>query len=227
MSVSQNQPLKNPLPLPLREEILNITIHSFGLFFSLIGFGIMIAMATLQSSPMHIVSASVYAVTLMLVYVASILFHTSLANDFRYKKAFEVLDHCAIYLLIAGTYTPFMLVSLKGWMGFSMLAVIWGLALSGIMYKIFFYYKSDLLSTLAYVLMGWIVIFAAQPLLAQIGWSGFALLLGGGVVYTIGALFYIFDDRFPYAHGVWHTCVLTASLLHYFAVLFFVILPGA
>lgn len=215
---------KSPLPWHTREEIANITLHSFGLILGLIGFGVLIAVASLSGSIDRIVSSSIYGVTILIVYLASVLFHTSLAMESRWQRAFEVVDHCAIFLLIAGTYTPFLMVSLKGQMiGGMMLAAIWALAIGGILYKIFFFYRSDLLSTLAYIAMGWLSLFMAKPLLGLIGWSGLGMLGLGGVLYTIGAIFYLRDHTFRFAHAVWHIFVIAGSLCHYGAVYWFVI----
>ena len=138
-----NHPTLSP-PLSLspetREEIANITLHSFGFFLSLVGLCVLVALAASSGSMLRIVSASIYGVTLLLVYLASILFHTSLAISLPWKKAFETVDHCAIYLLIAGTYTPFLLVTLPGTLGWSMLALIWSLAVAGVFFKGFFFY---------------------------------------------------------------------------------------
>jgi len=223
MAVSDNLHSQSPLPWQTREEIVNITLHGFGLFLGLVGFGVLVALATLSGSFERILSASIYAVTLTLVYVASILFHASLAIGLPWKKAFEVIDHCAIYLLIAGTYTPFLMVSLQGRLGWSMLALIWTLALSGMLYKIFFFYRSDLLSTLAYLAMGWLSLGIVGPLHAQIGWAGIGLLAGGGLLYSIGAVFYLLDHRFRFAHAIWHGFVLAGSICHYAAILCYVI----
>lgn len=214
------------IPLRVREEIANVTLHSFGLFLSLIGFGVMVAVASLTGSLSAIISCSVYAVSLAAVYVCSILFHSSLATDNPHKKAFETLDHCAIYLLIAGTYTPFLTVHIQGVLGWSVLALIWGLAIAGILYKVFFFYSSDFLSTLAYIVMGWLCLSFIYPLYQAIGWQGVGLLLLGGILYTVGALFYLFDRAFHFAHAVWHSFVLAASICHYFVIMLFVLRPA-
>lgn len=206
----------------VREEIANLALHGFGLFFSLVGFGVLLGLACLTGSVAKIVSSSVYAASLMMVFVGSLLFHTSLALDLHYKKALEVVDHSAIFLLIAGTYTPF-LVMLNSQLGWGMLVLIWLIALAGILYKIFFFYRSDLLSTLAYIAMGWLSLIVVKPLLEVIGWSGLGLLGLGGLFYTVGAYFYLRDHTFRFAHAIWHTFVLAGSLCHYLAVLCFVI----
>lgn len=216
-------PAAPPVSWRTREEIANITLHAFGFFFSLIGFGVLVALAARTGSTLHIVSSSVYAASLLMVYIGSLLFHTSLALDLAWKKALEIVDHCAIFLLIAGTYTPFLMVSLGGALGWGMLALVWSLAIGGILYKIFRYYRSDLLSTLAYIAMGWLSVFIAWPLYGVIGIGGMGLLVLGGVFYTIGAVFYLKDKSFRFAHAVWHLFVLVASLCHYAAILAFVI----
>lgn len=215
--------MNHPLSMQVREEIANISLHSLGLFLSLVGFGVLVALAAVTDSLLHIIAASVYGGTLLLVYLASILFHTSLAISWPYKKAFEVVDHCAIYLLIAGTYTPFLVIKIQGTLGWSMLALIWGLAFAGIYYKIFYFYRSDLLSTLAYIAMGWLCLLIIKPLLLQIGWSGVGLLGFGGVLYTLGAVFYLLDHKFRFAHAIWHIFVLSGSLAHYLAIVNYVI----
>jgi len=217
------QEAEQPLPIQVREEIANVTLHSLGLFLSLIGFGVIIALATLTGSVFQIVGASVYAVTLFLLYTSSVLFHSSLAIHLSWKKAFETLDHCAIYLLIAGTYTPFLLNVVEEPLRWIMLSVVWLLALLGIIYKIFFFYRSNLLSTLAYIAMGWLAVFILKPMYAGIGWGGIGLLALGGVLYTIGSIFYLWDHKFHFAHAIWHGFVLMASICHYFAVVLFVI----
>jgi len=206
-----------------REEIANITLHSFGMFLSLVGLGVLISLSAISGSILKIVASTVYGVTLLLVYVASILFHTSLAVKLPWKKALETVDHCAIYLLIAGTYTPFLMVTLKGPKAWGMLVFIWLIAVSGILYKVFFFYKSDLLSTLAYILMGWLSLAIVQPLYQHIGGWGIGLLVLGGVFYTLGAIFYLLDHTFRFAHAIWHAFVIAGSLAHYFTILFFVV----
>lgn len=213
----------SPLSWKTREEVVNIALHSLGFFLGVVGFAVLVALATRTGSIPRILSSSIYAATLLSVYLASVLFHTSLAIELPWKKAFEVVDHCAIYLLIAGTYTPFLMVSLQGRFGWGMLALIWSLALVGIVYKIFFFYRSDLLSTLAYLAMGWLSLVILQPLLGQIGWLGIGLLALGGVFYSIGAVFYLYDHTFRFAHALWHSFVLAGSLCHYAAILFCVI----
>lgn len=216
--------MRKNLERHVREEVANIALHSLGLFLSLIGFGIMVALTGHSGVLLQMISGSTYAATLVFLYAASILFHTTLALELPYKKAFETLDHCAIYLLIAGTYTPFLLLSVSGRLGWWMLAGIWTLAFGGIVYKIFFFYRSDFLSTLAYVLMGWLALLIVKPLLGVMGWFGVGMLVLGGLLYTLGAVFYVWDHKFAFAHAIWHLFVLAGSLCHYLTILYFVIL---
>lgn len=214
-----------PLASEVQEEILNITLHGFGLLLSLIGFGTLVGLAVQTQSMPKLLAASTYCATLIVMYIGSLLFHTSLAIDVPWKKALEVVDHSAIYLLIAGTYTPFLMVSLQSTYAWSMLAVIWFLAIAGILYKVFFFYKSDVLSTLAYIAMGWICVFFIKDLYASIGNTGIGLLALGGVLYTVGSMFYLFDHKFKYAHALWHLFVMGGSLCHYLSIFFYVIRP--
>lgn len=214
----------SPLPWQTREEIANITLHALGFLSGIVGFGILIAFAAMSGSLNKIISSSVYAMTLIALYLASVVYHTSLAIDLPWKKAGEVLDHSAIYLLIAGTYTPFLMVSVGGVAGWSMLALIWSLALAGVFYKVFFYYGSDLLSTLAYIAMGWLIMLVVKPLYLSIGWSGVGMIVLGGILYSCGAWFYLNDQRFRFAHALWHIFVLGGSFCHYIAILRFVIM---
>jgi len=207
------------------EEIANITVAFFGLFLSLIGFAILMAFSTLSGQWQPIVSAAVYGTTLILLFAASILYHGSLAVDVIHKKAFQIVDHCAIYLLIAGSFTPMGLVLLKGPVGYTMLAALWLVAGLGCLQKIFLPIGSSLWSTLAYVAMGWSIILVYKPLMQGLNWNGFLLLLIGGLCYTLGSIFYVYDHTFKLAHALWHLFVLGGSLSHYLAILFFVIQP--
>jgi len=216
--------MSQELEMYVREEIANIALHALGLFLSLVGFGVLIALAGQSASLLQILSSSIYAATLLFLYLASVLFHTSLALQVPWRKAFETVDHCAIYLLIAGTYTPFLMVSIQGRLGWIMLAVIWALALLGIAYKAFFFFRSDLLSTLAYIAMGWLSLVIMRPLWEVIGWQGVGLLGLGGLFYTVGAIFYVWDHKFLFAHALWHIFVLAGSICHYLTILWFVVL---
>ncbi len=209
------------------EEVANITVAFLGLFLSLIGFAILLSFSTLTRQWQPIVGASIYGTTLILLFAASVLYHSSLATDLVHKKAFQIIDHCAIFLLIAGSFTPMGLIVLKNHpSGFPMLGLLWGMALMGCLHKIFVPMGSNLLSTLAYVGMGWSIVLVYQPLFAGLQQGGTALVVAGGLFYTLGSVFYLFDHKFRGAHALWHGFVLAGSLSHYLAILFFVILPA-
>lgn len=214
------------IPLPLLEEICNIAVSGVGLFLSLIGFAFMVILLGKGSYTItQMLSFSIYVVSLPFLYIASMLLHSALAMEHSHYKAFEILDHCAIFLLIAGTYTPFTLVVLQGILGWSMFGLIWGLAVFGILYKIFYYYRSDLLSTLTFIGMGWLILPAFKPMLAALGVSGMLWLGAGGLFFTFGAGFYVWDHKFRFAHALWHLCVLAGSICHYVAVIVYLVRP--
>ena len=160
--------------------------------------------------------------TLFLIYLCSTLYHSLVRT--RARHVFQVLDHSAIYLLIAGTYTPFTLVSLRGPVGWTMLTVVWSLAIAGVIFKSFAVEKFAVASALVYLFQGWFVVFAIRPLFHSIGWHGILWLAAGGLAYTFGIIFFALD-RLRYFHAVWHLFVLAGSLAHYFAILFYIVPP--
>jgi hemolysin III len=206
-----------------REEIANSITHGIGLLLSLCGLSVLIVLAVLKGTAWHIVSCAVYGVTLVLVYSASTLYHSVPGEASR--RIFKVLDHSAIYLLIAGTYTPFLLVTLRGGWGWTLFGMVWGLALLGIFYKIFFLDRFKVVSTAGYVVMGWLVVLALKPLLAVMPAHGMIWLAAGGLAYTGGVVFFAWQ-RLPYSHTIWHLFVLTGSICHYMAVLLYVLPAG-
>jgi hemolysin III len=157
---------------------------------------------------------------MVFLYIASALYHSSWNP--RHKHILKIIDHACIYLLIAGTYTPFTLVTLRGSWGWSLFTLVWGLALVGIIFQVFFVYRFRILATLAYLLMGWIIVIAVKPLVTQLPLGGLVWLIAGGLAYTAGAVFYVWK-RLPYSHAIWHLFVICGSLCHFFAVLFYVI----
>ena len=196
-------------------ERFNAWTHLVGTLLSFFGVGALVAMAAATGDPWRIVSVAVFGSTLILLYGASTLYH-SLRG--RAKLILRKLDHLSIYLLIAGTYTPFCLITLRGAWGWSLFGVVWGLAAAGIVMKWFFTGRMRLLSTLVYVLMGWIAIVAVVPISRALAPATLYWLIGGGVAYTAGTLFY-HNRRIPYAHAVWHVFVLTGSACHCVALL--------
>jgi hemolysin III len=203
----------------LGEEIANAVTHGVGALLAVAGLAVLVTIAAVRGTAWHVVGCSVYGSTLVLLYTASTLYH-SIPNA-RAKRALRILDHSAIFLLIAGTYTPFTLVNLRGPWGWSLFGVVWGLALLGIFLQTG-RRRHPVLAVVLYVVMGWTVVVAIRPLLHAIPPGGLALLVAGGLAYTAGIVFYAWK-RLPYAHAVWHGFVLLGSALHFFAILMFVV----
>ncbi|KNX76120.1 hemolysin III [Pseudomonas sp. 250J] len=200
-------------------ERFNAWTHLVGAVLACIGAVWLIVVAGLQGDPWKIVSFSIYGFTLLLLYSISTLYHSTRG---RAKRVMRKLDHLSIYLLIAGSYTPFCLVSLRGPWGWSLFGVVWGLALIGMLQEIKPRSEARILSIVIYALMGWIVLVAVKPLLHSLGGAGFAWLAAGGVFYTVGIIFFAFDSRFRHWHGIWHLFVIAGSLMHFVAVFFYV-----
>jgi hemolysin III len=202
------------------EEVANSITHGLGLAFSVIGLAVMIVLACLNGSALHITSCSLYGATLVTLYTASTLYHS--VRSPRIKHIFKIIDHCSIYLLIAGTYTPFTLVMLRGGWGRSLFAVVWTLSFLGIIFKLFFVNRFIIVSTIIYILMGWLVIVAIKPVVAMIPPGCILWLLAGGLFYTVGVLFFAWH-KIPYHHAIWHLFVVAGSVCHFLAVVFYVI----
>lgn len=200
-------------------ERFNSITHLVGAVLALAGSVLLIVIAAQQGDPWKIVSFSIYGGMLVALYVFSTLYH-SLRG--RAKSVLRKFDHCSIYLLIAGTYTPFALVSLRGAWGWSLLGVVWSLALMGILQEIWFAKGARVLSLVIYVLMGWLALVAVMPLWQALTPSGFAWLAAGGVFYTVGIVFYATDHKFRHGHGLWHLFVLGGSICHFLTVLLYV-----
>ena len=198
------------------EELANTITHGFGLLLSLAGFVSLLILAVLHGGAVYIVACSIYGATLVILYLASTLYHAALSE--RVKRALRVFDHSAIYLLIAGTYTPFLLVYLRGAWGWSLFGVIWGLAFAGILFKLWFVNHFPHISTLVYLAMGWLIVIAAHPVLVSVPKLTLAWILAGGILYSSGVVFYAWK-RLPYSHAIWHLFVLSGSTCHYMAVL--------
>lgn len=204
------------------EEVANSITHGIGILLAIAGLVTMLYSAVTYGDNWHLVSCSVFGITLIFAYTTSTLYHSIPMPG--PKKVLRVFDHAAIYLLIAGTYTPFALISLRGPWGWSLFGTVWGLAVGGVLCKIFAPKKMSAFSTLLYIVMGWIVVIAAGPMLANVETGGLLLLLAGGLAYTGGVVFYAWD-RMPYNHMVWHLFVMVGSALHFFAILLYLI-PG-
>ncbi|QKS29370.1 MAG: hemolysin III family protein [Candidatus Accumulibacter similis] len=201
-------------------EKLNAWTHLLGAVLALVGGVVLIVLAARTGDPWKIVSVSIYGATLVLLYSFSTLYHSFRG---RAKEIFQKLDHQSIYLLIAGSYTPFCLVTLRGPWGWSLLAVVWGLAVVGSVQEFWLKSEARVLSVVIYVVMGWAVLAALLPLLRALGTAGFVWLAVGGVAYTVGIIFYALDSRLPHAHGIWHLFVLAGSAAQYVAILLYVL----
>jgi hemolysin III len=202
-----------------KEEIANAITHGIGFLLSIPALVMLIIFAVERGTAWHIVSFTVFGVSMTLLYLFSTMLHSFKPS--KAKNIFAILDHSAIYVLIAGTYTPLMLVSLRNTLGWTLFGIIWGLAIIGIVFKCYFVQRYQIVSTLFYVIMGWLVIIAIKPLYLSLSGAGFGLLLTGGILYSIGAIFYVWN-KLPYNHAIWHLFVLAGSGFMYFCVLFYV-----
>ena len=202
------------------EEVASSITHAAGGLLAVAALTLMVAVAARGGDARRVVAVGVYGATLVFMYVASTAYH--LVRPPRAKRVLRILDHASIYLLIAGTYTPVTLVSLRGGWGWSLFGVVWGLALVGVVLKAFFVDRHEVLSTSLYVAMGWIVLVAAKPLLASLPPAGVAWLLGGGLAYTAGVAFFVWD-LLPFNHAIWHLFVVAGSVCHFFCVLLYVL----
>lgn len=201
-------------------ELFNSISHLVGAVAGFAGAVVLVVLSVQIGDPWKIVIFSVYGFTLFILYLISTLYH-SLKG--RAKEIFKLLDYHAIYLLIAGTYTPFTLITLGGSLGWWIFGIVWTLAAIGIVLDIFTYRGRRILQLLIYLVMGWLIVVALAPLLNELSGWGFSLLLAGGLFYTIGVIFFIFDERVKHFHGIWHLFVLAGSATHYFTVAFFVL----
>jgi len=202
------------------EEIINVVSHLIGLILSVAALALLATFAGIYGNVWHIVSFSIFGSSLVILYLASTIYHA--ASSRKWRRRLNVFDHAAIFVLIAGTYTPFCLVTLNGVMGWVLFGIVWGLALVGITLKIFFTGRFNLVSTISYVLMGWVVLIALGPLVDNLSSGGMWFLVLGGVSYSIGAVFYAID-KIPYNHAIFHMWVLAGSILHFISVFFYLL----
>jgi hemolysin III len=204
------------------EEVANSIIHGIGIILSIVGLTILVVFGGMSGDGWKLASGIVYGLSLVLEYTASTLYHSFPWE--RTKHVFKVLDHCGIYALIAGTYTPFTLVTLRGSGGLWLFALVWLIAIIGISVESFWTYRPRWLSALTYLAMGWLVVIAIRPLSVALPAAGLWLLVAGGLLYTVGTVFYVMK-KVPYMHAVWHLFVLAGSVCHFLAVVLFVMLP--
>lgn len=202
------------------EEIWHAITHGVGLALSIAGLAILTAYAALQGSALVITSSAIYGATLIIMYGSSTLYHA--ITHIRIKKIFQQFDHAAIYFLIAGTYTPVTLITLGGRLGWSLFGIVWATAIFGVYLKFAYPNRFEKLSLALYLILGWLIIVAAEPILESMESGGLWLMLVGGLSYTIGIIFYVWDNL-HFNHTIWHIFVLGGSILHYFMVLLYVI----
>jgi len=205
------------------EEIANAVTHGVAALLSIAGLAVLVAFAVLYSGTPKVVAAvSIFGASMVFLYTASTLYH-SIPNP-RAKKVLQYLDHSMIYVLIAGSYTPFCLITLQGYTGIALLCAVWLIAIAGISLQAVLLHKADWINCLLYLSMGWLAVFVIDPLVSTLDSTGLALLVAGGLAYTVGVVFYIFE-RIPFSHAIWHTFVFAGTTLQFFSVLFYVI-PG-
>ncbi|MGR5066095.1 PAQR family membrane homeostasis protein TrhA [Photobacterium sp. DNB22_13_2] len=205
------------------EEVANSISHGLGMVFGIIGLVLLLVQAiSAGADALSITSLSIYGTSMILLYLASTLYHAiPFERAKRAKRALKTFDHCAIYLLIAGTYTPFLLITLRTPLAITLMAVIWGIALIGIVLKIAFVYRFKRLSLATYLTMGWLSLIAVYPLAMSLATGGLVLLAAGGIVYSVGVVFYV-NKRIPYNHAIWHLFVLGGTVCHFLAIYFYV-----
>lgn len=205
------------------EEIANAVTHGVAALLSIAGLAVLVAFAVLYSgSPKVVAAVSIFGASMVFLYTASTLYH-SIPNP-RAKKVLQYLDHSMIYVLIAGSYTPFCLITLQGYTGIALLCAVWLIAIAGISLQAVLLNKADWINCLLYLSMGWLAVFVIDPLVSTLDSTGLALLVAGGLAYTVGVVFYIFE-RIPFSHAIWHAFVFAGTTLQFFSVLFYVI-PG-
>ncbi|MDR9469033.1 hemolysin III family protein [Marinospirillum sp.] len=201
-------------------EKFNAWTHLLGALLAIAGGVYLLVLASILGDPWKITSFAIYGATLVILYTNSTLYHSVKGKA---KEVLQKLDHLSIYLLIAGSYTPFCLVTLRGPWGWTLFGIVWGLAVLGMLQEIKPRSPARVLSIIIYAVMGWIVLIAVKPLIAALGTTGFTLLAAGGILYTVGIIFFVYDERFQHWHGIWHLFVMAGSLLHYLAILFYVL----
>ncbi|BAU27782.1 channel protein (hemolysin III family) [Aneurinibacillus soli] len=203
-----------------KEEIANAITHGIGVLLSIVALVFLIRYSITEGTIWHVISFTIYGITMLVLYLSSTLLHSF--PEGKVKDILEVFDHSSIYLFIAGSYTPFLFIIVKGTLGWTLFAIVWGMAICGIVFKMFFVKKFLFLSTLLYILMGWLIVLAWGPLASTLAGGGLSLLVWGGVLYTVGCVFYVWRG-FPFHHAVWHLFVLGGSMLHFFSVFWYVL----
>lgn len=198
------------------EEVANAITHGIGALLSVAAMVILIVFASIHGTVWHIVGFALFGVTMLLLYICSTLVHSFPQG--KAKDVFEIMDHASIYFFIAGTYTPFLFIAVKGTLGWTLFGIVWGFAIAGTVFKAFFVKRFLYVSTLLYIFLGWMIVFAWGPLSANVTFDGMIMLVIGGVFYSIGAIFYVWRG-FRFHHAIWHIFVLGGSVFHFFAVM--------
>ena len=202
------------------EESINVSSHALGFVLSIVALLLLIRHASLNGSAVHIISFSIFGISLMILYAASTLYHRAQTPELR--RRLRVFDHAAIYVLIAGTYTPFALITLKGDLGWVVFGLSWGIATAGVILKLFFTGRYNLISTIMYLFMGWMIVFFINPLIDSLSDGGLTWLAVGGLSYTVGAILYSIK-KIPFNHAIFHVFVLLGSIAHFISVFFYVL----
>ncbi|KGX91574.1 hemolysin D [Pontibacillus halophilus JSM 076056 = DSM 19796] len=203
-----------------REEVANAITHGIGAVLSVAALVLLVVYASLNGNAWQIVAVSIYGASMLTLYVSSTLVHAFRPG--KWKDLFEIFDHASIYLFIAGTYTPLLLVVLRGTLGWTLFGIVWGIALVGVVFKVFFVKRFVVLSTVFYLLMGWIIVIAWGPLTETFPFGGMVYLVVGGVLYSIGTIFYVWRS-FQFHHAVWHLFVIAGTVMHFFAVFLYIL----
>jgi hemolysin III len=221
--IKNEKPIENDISDPAiqsrEKEIANSITHGIGAALSIAGLSVLVSLASRYGDTLRVVSLSIYGATLILLYLSSTLYHSFSRG--RVKHFFRFLDHSSIYLLIAGSYTPIVLVSLRGILGWTVFAIVWAMAIGGIIAKIFIPGRAGIFSVVFYIAMGWIVVLAIKPILETVPLNLFIWLLIGGLSYTFGIIFYAME-KMPYNHTIWHLFVLGGSITHFFGMFFYI-----
>ena len=204
-----------------REEIANAITHGIGALLSIAALVLLLIYSTKHGSTAHIVSFTIYGVSMILLYFSSTLLHS--LREGKLKDVFEIMDHASIYIFIAGSYTPILLLVVKDSLGITLLSVVWSIAFLGIIFKVFFTKKFLFLSTMIYIGMGWMIVFAIEPVVNRLAFEGLIMFVVGGLLYTFGTIFYMWR-LFPFHHAVWHLFVVGGSAFHFFTM-FYHVLP--
>ncbi len=224
MKVINIKKLSEKISIPiysLSEELMSAISHGVGSLFGITALVLCTVFAAIHNNVLAVVSSVIYGTTMIILYTMSTLYHSFKVNNA--KRVFRIIDHCSIYLLIAGTYTPYTLVTLNGAIGWTIFGVIWGFAILGIIVNCIDMKKFKVISVISYVAMGWIIMFAIKPLAQNLSAPGLWLLISGGIVYTIGAVLYVIGKKVKYMHSVFHFFVLAGSILHFFSILLYVV----